>query len=68
MTHATSALIHEFNKDGPVITDDEGDPMLGFYYQFTNGEDEPIAGMIGPFRRRREAEKAARRAFDQHDY
>lgn len=68
MTQATNALIHEFNKDGPVITDDDGDPMLGFYYQFTNSEDQPIAGLIGPYGKRVQAEKAAQRAFERRDY
>lgn len=68
MTQATNALIHEFNKEGPIITDDDGDQMLGFYYQFTDAEDIAIAGLIGPFNRRAEAEKAAQRAFEVRDY
>jgi hypothetical protein len=65
---AANALIHEFNKQGPPIMDDDGDQMLGFYYQFTDAEDHAIAGLIGPYRKRVEAEHAARRAFEAHDF
>lgn len=63
-----NALIHVFNKDGPIIFDDEGDQMFGFYYQFTDEADQPIAGLIGPYPIRADAEKAAKRAFARKDY
>lgn len=68
MTQATNALIHEFNTDGPVTVDDDGDQMLGYYYQFTDIDDVAIAGLIGPYLRRAEAEQAAQRAFEIRDF
>lgn len=54
-------LIHEFEKHKPVVLDDEGDQMLGFYYQFGT------ASLIGPFKHRDEVESAAQRAFATND-
>lgn len=62
-----SVLIHEFDAHKPPILDDDGDPMIGFYYQFINAEDKPLSGLIGPYKRKGEAATAAQRAFDTND-
>ena len=60
-------LIHEFEPVIPPIVDDDGDEMLGFYYQFTDEAEEPISALIGPYRYSTAAEKAAIRAFKRRD-
>lgn len=54
-------LIHEFEANKQPVLDDDGDQMIGFYYQFDN------ASLIGPFKHRKEVEVAAQRAFDTND-
>ena len=63
-----SALIHEFDIKAPPRFDDDGDQMVGFYYQFIDVNEKPVYGLIGPYQRRVEAEHAAQRAFEQHDF
>lgn len=63
-------LVHEFTLNGtPVHFDEEGDPMIGFYYQFTwLGELELFGALIGPYQHSTEVEFAAWQAFDNKDY
>lgn len=60
--------IHEFLPNEPECHDVDGELLLGFYYQFTDADDRPLFGLIGPYRHRFEVEGAARVAFDRQDY
>lgn len=65
---ASFALIHEFKSTGTIIMDDEGDQMLGFYYQFAVGEEQALTGLIGPYSKRTDVERAAQAAFERGDF
>lgn len=60
--------IHHFDKTSTPFFDDEGDQMMDFYFQFTDPCDLPVSPLIGPYRYRKQAEKAARRAFNTKDF
>jgi hypothetical protein len=63
-----NALIHTFSPSSPPSFDDEGDLMLGSYFQFIDENDIPMGGLIGPYFDNLAAEKAARRAFKYKDF
>ena len=65
---AANALIHEFDKNKPPVLDEDGDQMLGFYYQFIDAGDRPITGLIGPYGVKQDCVDAATTAFHKHDY
>jgi hypothetical protein len=65
---ATDALIHEFDPKQPPQYDDEGDQMLGFYFQFIDTNEQPVSGLVGPYKYRVACENAARRAFQARDF
>ena len=60
--------IHEFDPSGTPFLDEEGDQMIGSYYQFMNDDDEPISCLIGPYRDKKAAARAAQRAYDRRDF
>lgn len=64
---ACNALIHEFDAAKSPILDEEGDQMVGFYYQFTDEVDVPVTGLVGPYKWKRDCEAAAKRAFKNQD-
>jgi hypothetical protein len=69
MQQPHSITIHEFDPAGlPVYYDDEGDQMIGFYFQFTDADDQPISNLVGPYAIKKAAEKAALRAFHTKDF
>ena len=68
MPKASNILIHEFERHGPPYWDDEGDRMLGFYFQLTDKDDQPVSDMIGPYPYNGDAERAALRAFHNRDF
>ena len=70
MQHAASAnvLIHEFDPEGEPVFDDEGDQMIGFYYQFIDNEDNPLTDLIGPYRDNLAVERAAQAAFYRSEF
>lgn len=68
MTTACNCLIHEFDPALPPLFDDEGDQMLGYYFQFIDKDDNPVGELIGPYSDSRAAEKAAQRAFTSRDF
>lgn len=69
MPKAHNILIHEFDPSAdPPYLDDDGDQMIGFYYQFTDEDDEPLSDLIGPYPYNGAAEKAALRAFKSNDF
>lgn len=68
MPKPTNILIHEFDGSTKPYYDDDGDPMIGFYFQFTDEDDEPVSDLIGPYSYDGAAEKAALRAFRSRDF
>lgn len=60
-------MIHEYDVTSTHL-DDEGDPLLGFYFQFTDSDDQPVSNMIGPYSHNKAAERAALRAFHSRDF
>lgn len=63
----TNILIHEFSTSSEFF-DIDGDQLLGFYYQFTDEYDQPVSGLIGPYRNTQVVEKAALKAFNARDF
>lgn len=63
-----NALIHEFVPSEMPYFDEEGDQMLGYYYQFIDEADEPVGQLIGPYGYEELAERAASRAFRSKDF
>jgi hypothetical protein len=68
MTQPHSILIHEFTPSSMPHYDDEGDEMVGFYYQIIDINKEPVSDLIGPYSCDKMVENAARRAFKLKDY
>ena len=67
----TYARIHNFfphPTTGEVHLDEDGDPMLGFYFDLIDDEDNPLCGMMGPYSTTEEVDKAAHRAWRTKDY
>lgn len=62
------ALIHNFEPSNHPCFDDEGDERIGSYYQFIGEDDIPLTDLIGPYRDKRAAEKAAQRAYHRRDF
>lgn len=60
-----SALIHEF--DGSTF-DEEGDVLLGFYWQILDFENNILCGLMGPYGLRNEAENACQQAFESGNW
>lgn len=66
---ACDALIHEFDINRkPITLDEEGDPMVGFYYQFIDINSVPVTGLIGPYKLKLDCVAACKRAFKLKDY
>lgn len=68
MPEQLNIMIHEFDLSGMPYFDIEGDQMIGFYFQITDSDDQPISDMIGPYSYRKEVEKAALRAYNKKDF
>ena len=68
MQEAQHVLIHQFENFGLPYFDDEGDQMLGFYYQLLDKNNIPISKLIGPYLIGPEAEKAALKAIRENDF
>ena len=69
MTKTRGVTIHKFDPANEVQHfDSEGDQMIGFYYQITGHNDEPISDLIGPYNYGKLAEKAALRAINRNDF
>jgi hypothetical protein len=58
------AAIHEYTvlPNGFVHTDEDGEPLIGFYYQFVSGR-YPISSLMGPYHSKDEVEAAAQKAW-----
>lgn len=68
MQQPHNIMIYEFLPEGIPHHDDEGDQMLGFYYQFTDHEDQPVSDLIGPYSQGCDVERAAVRALRSKDF
>ena len=71
MPDLATAHIHHFfphPDTGYVEYDEDGDPMLGFYYEIVDAEGEPLMEMMGPYRTPEEAEQACHTAWVNGDY
>lgn len=68
MPDAVSCLIHDYCASQPTQFDEDGDVLLGSYYQFLDEDDYPVGGLIGPYTDTFAAERAAKRAFRLKDY
>ena len=67
----TYARIHHFfphPTTGEVHHDEDGDPILGFYYEFVDEDESSLGRMMGPYSTTEEVEKAAHRAWRNKDY
>jgi len=63
-----NALIHNFETGCTPVFDEDGEQLLGFFYQFIDEQDLPVTQLIGPYRDKRAVERAAQRAFNRKDY
>lgn len=69
MQEPSSVMIHEFEANKlPVHLDDEGEQMIGFYFQFVDGANRPLGGLVGPYGHNGAAEEAAQHAFNKRDF
>lgn len=68
MPTALSVLIHRFEPSASPLYDDEGDEMLGSYFQLTDADGQPVSDMIGPYVQNKAAEKAALHALRTKDF
>jgi hypothetical protein len=62
--------IHHFfphPDTGHVELDEEGDPQIGYYFQFIDNEGEPISRMVGPYGTLPECEAACCREYVNGD-
>jgi len=70
MTTEIQAQIHHYfphPDTGTVEYDEDGDPIIGFYYEFIcNGM--PIMEMMGPYPTLEEAQAACEKAWDEDDF
>lgn len=63
-----SVMIHSFEPSALPYFDDEGDQLIGSYYQFVDAADVPVGAMVGPYRTHGQAAAAAKLAFARHDF
>lgn len=68
MPQPHNIMIHQFVPEGTPYHDDEGDQMLGFYFQFTDTHDQPVSDLIGPYSKGGDAERAAVHALRTRDF
>lgn len=61
------ANIHHYDGSDLSKIDDEGDTLIGFYYQFLNKLDVPVGVLMGPYNSATEAEQACQSAFNRGD-
>lgn len=62
-------LIHQFTTSDIMPSfDEEGDIRIGSYFQFIDELENPIGGLIGPYRTNELAEKAAHQAYRARDF
>lgn len=64
------ALIHHYGADekGDYHLDDDGDPMVGWYWELRDKEGKLLTRQIGPYSSREEAEAAVKKSADEGTY
>lgn len=55
-------LIHFYDGTGHHC-DDDGEPLLGWYWQVAGEDGKPLRDLVGPYRTAHEAEEACARAW-----
>jgi hypothetical protein len=60
------ADIHHFDGSDKSTIDDDGDPRLGWYFQFMKTITEPLTSLFGPYESSRECEAAAIKEWVLH--
>ena len=65
--HADIHYFFPHPQTGEVSTEDEGDPILGFYYQIKD-EKGPVGHMTGPYGTAEEAEAECQKAWSRGDF
>lgn len=68
MQKATDIMIHRFEPSASPTYDDEGDEMLGSYFQLIGADGDPVSDMIGPYGQNWHAERAAMAALRSKSY
>ena len=71
MPEPLNAHIHHYfphPETGHVDYDDDGDPIIGFYYQIVDLDGEPLSEMMGPYSNAEEAEEACHREWKSGDF
>lgn len=67
---SVSAEIHHFYPDpktGETYRDEHGEPIIGFFWQIKDGEEE-LSALVGPYASHDEAEEAANKAYSNGTY
>ena len=68
MQQAMQCLIHTFEPSGTPCFDEDGEQLIGSYYQFVDETDKPIGALHGPYRDNEAAESAATQAYHRRDF
>ena len=63
----TANIHHFFAQGNRVKLDDEGEPMIGFYFEIMQGS-RALSELTGPYNSGPEAEAACRLALKRGDY
>ena len=53
------ADIHHYDGSDVTVVDEDGDPRLGWYFQFMGSNTEPTSSLLGPYGSSKECEAAA---------
>lgn len=56
--HESYADIHHFDSKCNAV-DEDGDPMLGWYFQIMQSAEIALSDLMGPYHKRAECETAA---------
>jgi hypothetical protein len=54
-------MIHHYNGS---TTDQDGEIMLGYYYQFVDVFERPISQLMGPYGSASECQEASQQEYD----
>lgn len=55
--------IHHYTFEGGVTTDEDGEPMFGYYFELMDRLGNPSGDLIGPYTTKDEVEAAAIREW-----
>ena len=71
MPDAVHASIHHYfphPETGHIDYDEEGDPIMGWYFQVIDNNGLPLTHLIGPYGSSDEAEEACEKAWATGDW